>query len=200
VTTAVKIAHLALSGTPSPRPVASQTASPAPEGWWIMPGADAWLRTETRPDGTVTVTGMMEGVYAATDDGFWYDTDADGGYRLRFDGDEVRLGMEIRPWRDFVFRRCAAPDTSVPTPAGVYLSPELRTLASIRDDGTYQLGLDLAGRLEPGPDGTHLAGPAALRADGDDLLVSMLGAERIRFVRQPEGTAPVGVPLGLSAS
>lgn len=169
-------------------------------GWWILPGDDEWIRTAALPDGTLRMTGLQSGDFSLADDGHWYADDRETGLRLLFDADRLEVGVASRPGRELSFRRCIAPDAGRPIPVGVYLSPELGTLVTIRPDGGFRLGLELTGVLEPGPDGTFRAGPAALRADGDDLQVSLLGASRMRFLRQPDETAAVGLPRGLDAA
>lgn len=183
-----------------PSPVAGTVDASAHAGWWLMPGADEAVHTEARDDGTLELSGLQSGRFTLAEDDWWYADDAEGGLRLRVEGDDLRVGIAAWPGRDMIFQRCSAPDENLPIPSGVYESPELGTLATIHDDGAFQLGLELTGRLEPGAGGTLRAGPASLRTEGDDLLLSLFGAERLRFVRQPADTTIVGVPRGLDAS
>jgi CubicO group peptidase (beta-lactamase class C family) len=181
----------------TPGAVDGRHLAPGLADWWILPGDDEWIRTEALPDGALRMTGLQSGRFTLAADGRWYSDDRETGLRLLFDADRVEVGMAFRPGRELSFRRCTGPEDGLPIPAGVYLSSELGTLATIRQDGGFRLGLELTGVLQPGPDGTFRAGPAALRADGDDLQVSLLGARRVRFLRQPDETTAVGLPRGL---
>lgn len=196
---ATTVARLA-AGIPAPAAptlVDGREASRAAGGWWIMRGADESVRTETRQDGTLTLSGFQSGHFRLADDGWWYGDDRDEGLQLVIDGDRLRIRIDMRPGRDLTFERCAAPDPAAVPPTGSYLSPELETLVIIETDGTFRVGLGLVGRIEPGPDGTFSAGHASVRRDGEDLRLSAFGVDGMRFVRQPEGTEIVGVPRGL---
>ncbi|WP_407360256.1 serine hydrolase domain-containing protein [Microbacterium sp. LBN7] len=196
------VARLAVSvpEAPVPAPAHDTESARAAAGWWIMPGADESMRTEARLDGTLTLSGFQSGRFTLAEDGCWYGEDRDEGLQLLIDGDRLVLRVHMRPGRDLTFERCAAPDASTPPPAGTYLSPELGTLVLIEPDGRFRLGLDIAGEVEAGPDGTFLVGPASVRRDGDDLRLGIFGVDGLRFVRQPEGTALVGVPRGLDTA
>lgn len=189
-----------IADPPVPAPAADTEPARAASGWWIMRGADASMRTEARLDGTLTLSGLQSGLFTLAEDGCWYGDDREEGLQLLIDGDQLALRVDMRPGRDLMFERCAAPDAASTPPAGSYLSPELGTLAIIEPDGRFRLGLDIAGTIEPGPDGAFLAGPASIRRDGDDLLLGIFGVDGMRFVRQPDGTTLVGVPRGLDTA
>lgn len=200
-----KIAHQALrlaAGLPAatlPAAVADRAAAEALSGCWLDRGTDLTFRIEHDGDGALTLTGgQFAGTYALTADGTWHGQGEAEHAWLAAKGGSIEVGSIYAPGRARTYRPASAPVEGARPPAAIYLSPEVGTLATITDQGVLEIGLSLVLPIEPAPDGCFSAGPLTLRPDGDDLLVSAHGLHRLRFVRQPDGTRPVGVPPGLN--
>ncbi|WP_433236923.1 serine hydrolase domain-containing protein [Streptosporangium sp. CA-135522] len=179
-----------------PALIADHAAAEALSGFWCDSGTGTTFQIEQADDGRITLTGggHLSGTFALTSDGTWHGEDN----RLHVVDGRIMAGSIYAPGRARAFLPCAAPVEGARPPAAVYLSPEVGTLATITDEGVLELGLSLVAPIEPAPDGCFAAGPVTLRPDGDDLLISLHGLHRLRFVRQPDGTRPVGVPPGLN--
>ncbi|MER6951006.1 serine hydrolase domain-containing protein [Nonomuraea sp. NPDC000554] len=177
-----------------PEPVREKTVETL-TGYWHDPITDETFLAEPAPGGDVTLSGgHPSGTFVRTTDGTWHHE----AFRLRATPDSIVVKSIHAPGRDRTYRRCAPPAEGAMLPAAVYLSRELGILATITEQGFLELGLNLVAPIRPAPAGGFTAGLATLRPDGDDLLVSAHGVHRLRFVREPHGTRPVGIPPGLS--
>ncbi|MFF4381071.1 serine hydrolase domain-containing protein [Kitasatospora sp. NPDC001547] len=201
---ATRVLRLA-AGLPEDDPV-ELTAGPAAArpaarlaGDWLDPRSDLTLRIEAVGDGRIRVHGApCAGEFAPAVDGSWQGLQDSAGFWLRASPDTVTIGSVYRPGRATQYRRCAPATAGATLPPAVYRSAELGILATVTRDGTLELGLEFVGTIEPAPDGAFRAGGGiSLRPSGDDLLISTQGVHRLRFVRQPDDTAPLGLPPGL---
>lgn len=170
-------------------------------GWWLDVRTDETLRIERVGAGGIRLSrGYPTGEFTLTSDGSWHGRDEFASFRLSVEGTTIGVDDVLQPGWDQEYRRCEAPDESSALPAGVYLCPELGTLATISKDSVLRLGLDMVAKIEPAPDGAFSAAGVTLRPDGDDLVLSTQRVRRMRFVRQADGTMPVGVPAGLNST
>ncbi|MEV4251370.1 serine hydrolase domain-containing protein [Streptosporangium canum] len=156
---AVEIASM---GAPARRPARAIPAGLT--GLWHDPAADTFVEV-TATESEITV----DGEEVATD------------IELCLVGETLRISESWLPHHATTLVRCGEPGEAV-FPEGTFRSAEL-DLAVTVDDGTLRLpGQEFP--VTPAPTGAWRAGPATLRFDGDELLISMPGACRMRFTPQ----------------
>lgn len=180
-------------------PVAAEPAARL-TGDWLDPRSGLTLRIDAVGNGRIRVHGAPPaGEFAPAVDGSWQGLEDSAGSWLRVSSGTLRIGSVYRPGRAAEYWRCPPTDAGATLPPAVYRSPELGILATVTRDGTLELGLEFVGTIEPAPDGAFRAGGLiSLRPSGDDLLISTHGVHRMRFVRQPDDAAPLGLPPGLN--
>lgn len=203
-TMATEVLRLA-AGLPAEKPAEPvDGAAEAVElvGYWVDPKTDITTRVEVADGGRISFAGgFPSGEFALTADHSWHGQGEFVASRVQTERDCIRIGSVHRPGHASTYIRCDPPEAGAILPAAVYRSTELRVLATITERGELELGLKMVAPIEAAANGGFTAGGLlTLRPDGDDLLISAPGAHRMRFVRQPDGTVPVGVPAGLSVS
>lgn len=181
-----------------------QVAKPAPcagkhlLGHWEDPASGATLTLESAQEGGITVSGPLVAptVLTLRDDGRWRGRDSGIWLGLEEEEGRLLLGNDSSIRWPTAYTPCAPP-SGAPAPEGVWLSDELGVLA-VHRDGVLRVGLTLELPLTPAPAAAWQAGPFTVRFDAaGDLLLSGPGVRAMRFLAQPEGTRPVGVPPGL---
>ncbi|MFI6316968.1 serine hydrolase domain-containing protein [Nonomuraea sp. NPDC050556] len=197
----VGVARALTGQEPAPQPVLSSDGEEkrvALLGCWQDPASRATLTLEPSDLGEIAMSGpaVPSCVLALGEDGRWHGQGDARGYWVALEGERLLLGHVGSIRWPTEFTSCAPPGDAA-LPEGSWLSDELGVLA-VHEDGVLSVGLTLAETVAPGPAGEWRAGSATLRLDGGgDLLISAHGLRDMRFVRQPIGTAPVGIPPGL---
>lgn len=182
-------------------PVAGEAAAQL-TGDWLDPQSDLTIRIDAVGDGRIRIRGgSPTGEFAPAVDGSWQGLEDCADFWVQVSAGTLRIGSVYRPGRATEYWRCPPLATGLTLPPAVYRSPELGILATVTTDGKLELGLEFVETIEPAPDGAFSAGGLiSLRPSGDDLLISTHGVRRMRFLRQPDGTAPVGLPPGLNVA
>lgn len=169
-------------------------------GHWLNEAADQTFSLAVSDEGVLQLEGYgPTTTLTRTGDGSWRgDAPPHPELQVHRLDDAIGLTMAVPPDRPTGYRRCPAPDPDARLAPAVYRSVDLGTLATVTADGRLRLGLTLNLPIRPAADGAFSARMLRLRTDGDDLLITTSRSRRLRFVRCPDDTVPVGVPAGLT--
>jgi CubicO group peptidase (beta-lactamase class C family) len=186
----IAIARSILSGRPVDRCLAEVRGIPAPppdarpSGHWYAPDFDLILTAEGDGDGLV-----VDGTHVRMGtDGRWHGIGTGEGIEYAFDGDEVQEIDSVSG--ETMTRYVRVTGGPAPLPVGAYRSTELSAYAHVTAAG-IQVGLAAPVELEPVGDAWFGNG-LTVRATGDGLTISALGAHLVRFTRlatEPDETA-----------
>lgn len=201
VTLSARVLEQALGAphTDVPASLVDSDAAAAMAGHWIDRSTDDTVTLEVADGGRLRSSGALPGgEFILKTDGSWHAVGALAPLTLRAVGETINAGSALRPARGSVFERCEGPEVSAEPPVGLYRSPELGTYARIAPGGAIELGLSFTGTLHPAPERAFSADGFTVRAEGEDLEVTAWGSRRVRFLRQPDGEGPQGIPAGLT--
>lgn len=168
-------------------------------GCWVDAGTDLSVQVEAAESGRIRLAGSFpDRQFAFAGDGTWHGLGRFAATKIRVEGERILISSLHGPGHTTAYRRCDPPASGERLTPAVYYSPELGVLARITDRDELELGLELVAPIQAAPDGAFSAGGSlTLRPDGEDLLVSTGGIYRMKFLRQPDTTVPVGIPSGL---